>query len=217
MRMYNPEWEAIKDFDFTPRMADVQFDLEGLEIPADHGYPLYQELNRLLPWLAGTPMAGVHPVHGAPSGRNENLVINRRVKLVLRLPVDRLEDARSLVGQQIDPGAGPIKIGALKQRQMTPFQTLYAHFVAMGTEDEVDFLARAKAELEAMDIHCGLICGKKRHMTTPEGEVVGYSLMQHDVTLLQSLRIQEEGLGLHRGYGCGIFIPHKSIKEVAVA
>lgn len=214
MRMYSPEWEAIKDFDYTPSMADAQFDLEGLEIPADHGFALYKELLRCLPWLAGTPEVGVHPVHGAPSGRNENLVINRRVKLLLRLPVERLEDARALVGQVIDPGAGPLKIGALKQRQMTPFQTLYSHFAVMGTEDEAEFLDRAKAELAAKDIHCGLICGKKRRMATPEGIVWGYSLMLHDVTLLQSLKIQEEGLGLHRGYGCGIFIPHKSIKEV---
>lgn len=214
MRMYSPEWEAIKDFDFTPRMADVQFDLEGLEIPADHGCALFRELLRHLPWLADTPGAGVHPVHGAPSGRNANLVINRRVKRVLRLPVDRLEAAQALVGCQIDPGAGPIRIGALKPRQMTPFQTLYSHFVAMGTDDEAEFLDRARAELAAMDIRCGLICGKKRQMATPEGTVWGYSLMLHDVTLLQSLKIQEEGLGLHRGYGCGIFIPHKSIKEV---
>lgn len=214
MRMYNPEWEAIKEFNYQASMAEVQFDLAGLEIPEDHGYSLYQELCRYLPWLAATPAAGVQSVHGAPSGRNANLVINRRVKLVLRVPVDRTRDVEALVGKTIDPGAGPITIGALKVRQLTPCQTLYAHFADFGTADEAEFLARARTELEAMGIQCGLMCGKKRHLTTPEGQVQGYSLMLHDLTLLQSMQVIEQGLGRHRAYGCGIFVPHKSIKEV---
>lgn len=215
MRMYNPEWEAIKDFDYPATMVEAQFDLAGLEIPEDHGYALFQALCRHLPWLAQTPEAAVQSVHGAPSGRNANLVINRRVKLLLRIPVDRAKDAEALVGKTIDAGAGAIVIGALKVRQLMPSQTLYAHFADMGTEDEAEFLARAKAELEAMGIRCGLMCGKRRRLTTPEGQVAGYSLMLHDLTLLQSMQVIERGLGRHRIYGCGIFVPHKSIKEVA--
>jgi hypothetical protein len=48
----------------------------------------------------------MHPMHGAPSGRNANLVINRRVKLVLRLPLDRIERCRALVGQDHRPRRG---------------------------------------------------------------------------------------------------------------
>jgi hypothetical protein len=40
--------------------------------------------------------------------------------------------------------------------------------------------------------------------------------MLHDIDLMQSLVLQERGLGLYRGYGCGIFIPHKSITAVAI-
>lgn len=215
MRMYNPAWEAIRGFAHTASMVDAQFDLEGSEIPADHGYALYQELLRLAPWLAETPQVAVHPVHAGPTGRNANLVINRRVKLVLRVPAERFQALQPLEGQVIDPGAGPLRIGALKRRPMTPFQTLYSHFVAMGVADEVEFLARAQAELDAMGIRCGLICGKRREMATPDGAVVGFSLMLHDVSLEESIRLQETGLGRHRSYGCGVFIPHKSIKEVA--
>jgi len=215
MRMYNPEWEAIKDFDYTPRFKDVQFDLSAAEIPADHAARLYEELVKHLPWLRDTPQAGVHPVLGAPTGRNDNLVINRRVKLVLRLPVERLADARSLVGRQIDPGAGPILIGPSKEKPLTPYATLYSHFVVTGSVDEADFLADVRRLLEDMGIQCGLIPGKQRKMQTPGGIVSGYSLMLHDVSLLQSLALQEVGLGLYRHYGCGTFIPHKSIKEVS--
>lgn len=216
MRMYNPEWEAIKDFEYTPRFIDVQFDLAGSEIPADHGQSLYDALHAQLPWLGESPATGVHPVHGAPTGRNDNLIINRRVKLVLRLPVDRLEDVRSLVGKHLDAGAGTLIIGNLKEKNLTPFATLYSHVVDFGTGDEVEFLQAARAELDKFGVQCGLIPGKKRKMRLAEGEISGYSLMLHDVSLVQSLHIQEDGLGRHRGFGCGIFIPHKSIKEVAI-
>ena len=216
MRMYNPEWEAIKDFKHTSRFKDVQFDIKGLEIPADHGYRLFEALAELLPWLRETPGAGVHPIHGEPTGRNDNLIINRRGKLVFRLPLERLDDIRVLVGKRIDTGAGELVIGDPKEKTLTPFATLYSPLVDFGTADEVDFIGAAHAELEKMDIRCGLIPGKKRKMHLPEGDVWGYSLMLHDVSPEQSLLVQEQGLGRHRAYGCGLFVPHKSIKAVAI-
>ena len=215
MRMYNPEWEAVKDLEFTPRVLDLYYDLVGSEIPADHGPALYREILRHLPWLADTPGAAIHPVHGAPSGRNANLVINRRVKLVLRLPVARLEEARALVGKEIDPGAGPLLIGDLKEKNLTPFGTLYSHFVTLGTADEEAILVEVRRQLDEMGIQCGLIPGMQRKMSTPDGEISGHTLMLHDLSLVHSLAVQEHGLGLHRVWGCGIFIPHKSIKEVS--
>lgn len=216
MRLYNAEWEAIKDFEYAPRFKDVQFDLIGREIPADHGYVLFQALKAVLPWLGETAGEGIHPIHGAPTGRNDNLVINRRVKLVVRVPVEHLDDVRNLVGKRIESGAGELVIGEAKEKQLMPFAYLYAPLVDFGTADEIEFLEAARAELEKMQVQCGLIPGKKRKMALPEGEVWGYSLMLHDVGQEQSLRVQEQGLGRHRAYGCGLFVPHKSIKEVAI-
>jgi CRISPR-associated protein Cas6 len=141
-------------------------------------------------------------------------VINRRVKLVLRLPLYRLAEATALVGKTIDPGAGKLVIGTAREKPLTPYATLYAHFVDVGTTDEAAFIVEARRLLDAMGIPGGLIPGKQRKMHTPNGVIGGYSLMLHDISLMQSLTVQEQGLGLHRGYGCGIFIPHKSIKEV---
>ncbi len=216
MRMYNPEWEAIKEFEHAANLADVQFDLSAGEIPADHGVGLFEQLVKHLPWLSETAGVGVHPVHGAPTGRNDNLVINRRVKLTLRLPVDRLADAEALTGAVLEAGAGPIRVGPLKKRPLVPYATLYSHFVIMGSADEAQFMAEARAELEAMGVRAGLIPGKRRRMRMHEGAVEGYSLMLHDLGLDDSIRVQEQGLGRYRIYGCGIFIPHKSIKEVVI-
>jgi CRISPR-associated protein Cas6 len=216
MRMYNAEWEAIKRLNYTPTVADIQFDISGLEIPADHGYALYEEIVRHLPWLRDQPTAGIHPVHGVPSGRNANLVINRRVKLVLRLPLDRIADAQALVGKEIDPGAGKLRIGDLKEKAVTPYATLYSHFVAVDNDDEALFLEEVRHLMQEIEIQAGVIPGKFHNMHIPKRVIGGYSLMLHDIDLMQSLILQERGLGLHRVYGCGIFIPHKSIKEVAI-
>jgi CRISPR-associated protein Cas6 len=216
MRMYNPDWEAIKDFEYTARYKDVQFDLTGNEIPVDHGQVLFDELMRHLPWLEVEPSVGVHPIHGAPTGRNDNLVINRRIKLVLRIPVERLDDVRALIGKCLDTGTGEVAVGDLKEKMLMPYATLYSPVVDFGIEDEAAFLNAARRELENMGIRCGMIPGKKRKMRLAEGEISGYSLMLHDVSLQQSLQVQEDGLGRHRGFGCGIFVPHKSIKEVAI-
>jgi len=213
--MYNPEWEAIKDLDYTPQAIDAQFDLIGAEIPLDHGEILHRELLRHLPWLEGLSGVGVHPIHGAPSGRNDNMVINRRVKLVLRLPLERVEAVRHLCGQSLELGAGTIRVGDLKTRALMPYATLYSHFVVTGQDDETEFLAAARQGLDALGVQAGLIPGKRRTMCVSVREVSGYSLMLHDVDLIQSMRIQEQGLGLYRSHGCGLFIPHKSIKEVA--
>lgn len=215
MRMYNAEWEALKRLSYTPTVADLQFDLSGFEIPADHGYALYEEIVRHLPWLRDVPEAGVHPVHATPSGRNANLVINRRVKLVLRMPLTRVAEAQALVGKEIDPGAGALRIGDLKEKPVTPYATLYSHFVAVDDTDEAAFLEEVGRRMQDVGIQAGLIPGKFQQMHIPKRVIGGYSLMIHDIDLMQSMILQERGLGLHRGYGCGIFIPHKSIKEVA--
>lgn len=215
MRMYNPEWEAIKELEYTPRMADFLFDLSAGEIPEDHGPALHVELLRHLPWLANTPDAAIHPVHGAPSGRNANLVINRRVKLVLRLPIERRTEVAALSGAHMDPGAGELVIGAMKEKPLIPFSTLYTHFLVCGEGDEASLMLEVRRELDEMGIRCGLIPGKQRKMSSPEGEITGHSLMLHDVELLASLTLQERGLGRFHPWGCGILIPHKSIKEVS--
>jgi CRISPR-associated protein Cas6 len=214
MRLFNPEWEAIKEFQHNASSLDAQFDLSGRELPADHGQLLFEALLAHLPWLADTPDVGIHPIHGEATGRG-TLMINRRAKLVLRLPIPRLEEAKALTGKIIDLGFGPMSIGALKERPLMPFHYLYSPFVDMSTTDEADFLDRAKANLEELGVQAGLIPGKQRKMHTPDGDIGGYSLMLHDVTLADAITVQERGIGKNRLRGCGIFVPHKSIKEVA--
>ena len=41
------------------------------------------------------------------------------------------------------------------------------------------------------------------------GDFVGYSLMLDGLTPVHAQHLMEQGLGPHRLWGCGLFIPHK--------
>jgi CRISPR-associated protein Cas6 len=51
-------------------------------------------------------------------------------------------------------------------------------------------------------------------MQAQDTEIVGYSLMLHELSPDDSLRMQAIGLGKERKFGCGIFVPHKSAAAV---
>jgi len=69
-------------------------------------------------------------------------------------------------------------------------------------------------ELQALAVRTQTVCGK-RHSRQLQGQTLTtFSLMLHALSLEDSLRLQEHGLGPHRLLGCGIFVPHKSAAAV---
>ncbi len=217
MRMYNPEWEAIRHSDLTSPFTDLQFDLEGRGIPADHGQLLYDALLTCLPGLSSLNGLAIHPIAGAPSGRDDTLVLNRRTKLFLRLPSTSVELAKQICGCRIEIRGETLKVGSAKPRPLLPFAELHSPLVVLNANEEVSFLEEAREQLAALGLYdVGLICNKRRTIVATEGEASGFGLMVHGIPPGQSLLLQERGLGLMRNLGCGVFIPHKSIKEVAL-
>jgi hypothetical protein len=60
-----------------------------------------------------------------------------------------------------------------------------------------------------------MMAGKERVVKLPHGgERVTRSLMLAELKQLESIRLQEHGLGDGRKHGCGIFMPQKDIKAV---
>lgn len=209
-------WPENKPEAYTPRMVDAQFDLVGTTIPADSALALSRALVARLPWLGEDAAAGIQHLKGAQTNTGDaTLSINRRTKLFLRVPKDRIDDLRALVGQTIDVGPHRLAIGPFKTREFSPFSNIYAHFVETGSATEEKFVEDIMRELDSrFSLHCGFICGRRQSLEGPEGPLYGFSLMLHDVPAHKSLQLQDEGLGRNRLLGCGIFIPHKSIAPV---
>lgn len=179
-------------------------------LPIDHGYALFLELARLLPWFEGEALGGIHPIHGADTGHGE-LILNHRAKLVVRVTAARVADLMKLSGHTIQVGGNALVIGAAKSKPLTRHTPLFAHSVVTGSEDELDFTNDIIRLLDEMKIDSRFICGKRQTLKTPDGTVSGFSLMLHGLPVEHSLYVQQQGLGKHRKMGCGIFIPHKSI------
>lgn len=188
----------------------MQFDLKGFTIPKDHSYDLFNELVRLLPWLANEPLGGVHAIHGADSGTGQ-LILNRRTKLVIRAATARSNDLMALSGQSITLEGNTLEIGAVKEKPLSPYTPLFAHCVMTGSEDELDFANDILHMLDEMKIDSRFICGKRQTIKTGQGPMSGYSLLLHGLPVEHSILVQQQGLGINRKIGCGIFIPHKSI------
>jgi CRISPR-associated protein Cas6 len=84
------------------------------------------------------------------------------------------------------------------------------------TDSEEAFLEWAVRALRDRRIRVRkALCGKATPLSTPGGMLQTRSLMLADLSHEESVRLQQQGLGLHREMGCGIFIPHKGIEAVA--
>jgi CRISPR-associated protein Cas6 len=194
-------------------VSDIQFELKGDALPIDHAWLLYQGLLSIAPWLAKEETLGIHPVPGIHTGGGE-MILNRRTKLVVRSPSARLADLKQLSGRSFTVGGHTLTLGASKLKPLTQHTPLYAHTVCTGSEEEQAFTRDILNQLDAMNITTRFICGRPQKFFDGEKIATGYSLMLHGLPIEHAIRVQQQGLGLHRKLGCGIFIPHKSITAV---
>jgi CRISPR-associated protein Cas6 len=191
-----------------PDMIDVVFDLDGVVVPDNYPFLLWAELVRCLPWLNTEEGIGVHPLRGSLSG--EELLLSKRTKLILRLPVTRTIQVEQLTGQQLHIAGSVLIVGKSKQRELQAVSTLHAYVIESGV-NEVEFIESMEHKLEEMNVSCNLICDKYRSISFDNQIVSGYGLVLHDLKLPASLSIQRTGLGGARHLGCGIFVPFKAI------
>ena len=204
------EWGSTQ----SGTVIDLRFELRGERLPADYPAMLAEAVLGHLPWLADDPGAGIHPIRGAFTGAG-TLGLSRRTRLVLRVPRVRVQETLVLQGRRLVLGDETLEVGAAKPWPIMANRTLYARQVIAGPEDEIPFVAVLAELLRALAIDCETILGKRSTISTPEGGRSGFSVLLHGIKPAQSLHLQEQGLGAHRLYGCGIVVPHKSVTAVS--
>lgn len=197
-------------------MVDLSFALHGGELPRAHRAALASALQRVLPWLVEGSGMAVHRLNVSTGGGSLAL-LSARTRLTLRLPRDRLADAAALSGAALQVAGHTLHVGAAQPRELLAFGTLYAHFVAARAEaaaagDELAFLDEVAQETAALGIRGRAICG--RHQALENGTLGGYGLMLDGLDREAASRLLECGLGAHRLWGCGVFVPHRSAAAV---
>jgi CRISPR-associated protein Cas6 len=206
-------------------VVDLSYRISCRALPIDHAYSLSRAIHQALPWLADDPGAGVHLIHGAESGngwyRPEDsetalLHLSRRARMMLRLPKDRIEQARELEGAELDIQGHSLTVGAADVKKLSSLSTLFARYVVIEDDaDEEAFLRRVIEEFAALGLDVRkLMCGKEHCFRTPEGTIRTRAVMVADLEPEQSVRLQQKGIGSGQKMGFGLFIPHKGIKAV---
>lgn len=200
--------------DASAEMVDVVFELDSGTVANDHAEALASALRRALPWLDEEPRAGILPLSGLGRGDEFNYV-GRRSRLVIRMPIHRSASVDVLCGSALDLDGAPLGLGRSSLRPLVPVtEVVHSQVVSFGTADEIEFLAACRAELAERGIGGEPVTGRARRIKSASGEVHGFALMLHGLKRVESVAIQESGLGLHRLLGCGLFVPHKSIAAV---
>ncbi|HKJ77360.1 MAG TPA: type I-MYXAN CRISPR-associated protein Cas6/Cmx6 [Gammaproteobacteria bacterium] len=219
--MYWIEEEEEEPFVVPDDIVDLSFTIRCQALQVDHAYALAQAVAEALPWFESEPQAGLHLIHGADSGNGwyrpeegDALIYpSRRTPLVLRLPKERVEDARALTGQTLDLDGFSVEVGEAKERMLSNLTSLYArHVVTEHVDAEERFLEEAVARLKEMGIKFKKVLGGLPAIfRTPEGPVATRSLLVAGLSIEDAVRLQQEGIGPYRKMGCGLFIPHKQV------
>ncbi|KOR31735.1 hypothetical protein TI05_11745 [Achromatium sp. WMS3] len=224
--MYWQEETATDQFQVSEDIIDLVFDINCRELPVDHAHTLATAMTEVLPWIKQNHNIGIHSIYVAgsqngwirPEHNTQNrLLLSKRTKLVLRIPKEQQNLVQQgLTGLTLDIDTCPMQIRQGKPRPLSKHTTLLARYIeATNHEDETDFLHWAAQELDKLAIKIRkALCGKTLTLTTPDGFLKTRSLLLADLSLEESLKLQQQGLGGYKILGCGLFLPYKSIQAV---
>ena len=208
-------------------VADLSFKVSCKQVPLDHAQELSEAILDILPWMADEPEAGIHMIHGASTGNgwqrpdndtnNGCIYLSRRSRMQIRLPKNRHEDARVLIGKTISLGGNELTFGDFQIKMFSPLSTQFARHIILGeNETEEQFVGRVADALKAeMGITLRkALCGLGDTFELDGGKVKTMSIMVADLDPEEAVALQTQGIGNDQMRGFGIFIPHKGINAV---
>lgn len=222
-------WEDEDDktlpFKSPDTVFDVMFSIQCKALPIDHAWVLSQQIQQYFPWITTETGAGIHQIHVAesnngwikPDEENALLFPSKRTKLILRIPSHKFDEIKALSGETLDIEGHEILIGNYKKRSLGNAGVIFAKHMQIDphlTED--DFLTQIAEEIKIRTNTTikKMLCGRRHKIKTSDGILDTIHLMIADLDDETSITIQQEGLGLGRELGCGLFLPHKSIKTL---
>jgi CRISPR-associated protein Cas6 len=188
--------------------VDIAFAVSGGRLPQDHSYELWRALSGAAPALLADPSVAVLPVRGASAGEG-TIVLQRRSRLLMRIPEASIELALLLCNARLDLAGVQVVLGGAKTRPLAPYATLYAHRVAADGDDEARFMKQVAASLLNLGVSADFVVGRRVVTRGPQGDIPGFGLMFPELSARQSLALQVHGIGAHRGLGFGVFVGHK--------
>ena len=206
----------------TSDMIELSFSVDCKELPYDHAFELSSEILNLIPEIKNDKRNAIQTLHGPMSGNGwvrpdgQNIPLSKRAKLIMRINKNQIDDIKTIEGREIKLFGNKLKIGKSKVKSFVIVKDLFCRFIVSDPNiDEDKFLELIQNELRQYNINLRkALCGQSKMIKFGSETFYTRSLMIADLSKKESLRLQEEGVGERRLYGCGIFLPHKSIDAV---
>ena len=201
-------------------IIELAFPTIGNSLPADHGYPLYASLSRLLPSLHSEADGfAIGPILGQYAGDGKLVLTAKRACLRLRLNASDVGNVIALAGKRIVIAGHALRLGVPTVHALAPAPALMARLVTIkGFEEPESFLAAARRQLDELHIaaevsipvvlsgpHAGE--PRRRILRIKDKRVVGFTVHVTGLNDDDSLKLQATGIGGRRKMGCGFFVP----------
>lgn len=193
---------------------DVKFIVlpRGMPLPADHAYPMYSAISRVLPVLHENDDTGIFPITGVQTG-DRNMILTAESRLAIRLDVERIPTILPLAGKSLGLGRTMLQIGVPTVHALIPAATLRSRLVTIkGFMEEDEFIAAVRRQLDLIGIsqEATIHLGKRRTLCIHDKNVVGFEVFLGNLNETDSIQVQETGIGGRRKMGCGLFLPSNS-------
>jgi len=222
--MYWEDDDQEKQKKSSEKIVDISFKVNCNKIAADHAYDLFQAVSKRFPKINTIDNLAIHSVHGAESGAGwerpeTEIYLSKRTRFCIRTPIEHSEEFHDLNGETLKIGKYEMSFSKPTIKKLGITDTLFCRTVVVeNNNSEEEFLKDVSLSLAEMSISVKkMLCGKEHIIQTPNKALVGKTLLITDLEKHDSIKLQELGIGIGKLFGCGIFLPHKSIAPVAIS
>lgn len=195
---------------FVMNQLELRFTLvPSGPIPVDHGHALYGAIKDAVPDLGQVEGLGIHPLRGTYlPGQGLIFLETPRAFLSLRLPLEAVPMALGLAGRTLRVHHGLLQVGACSIESLFPSQNLWARTVTRKFQDVSHEVAKAKLEADLQEAYPGVkfTCRRPRSIRIHQKQILGFEVLAAGLNEDESLRLQREGFGGRRAFGCGLFV-----------
>jgi CRISPR-associated protein Cas6 len=206
-------------------MLEIQFALRGKTLPADHGYALYSAIKRTVLQEKDLPSEVLlSSVSGIPD-QDGRIYLNRSSRLRLRCSAEQSRHWYRLLQNQVLDIRGYL-IRLVQPRLTLPqsSEILKARLVTFKLENIAHhdvpryFLESCQKGLEKLDIKAQVFIDSnvngdlaRRSLKVRNKHIVGYGVVVEGLNEDDSIKLQCQGLGGRKHFGCGWFYPAKEV------
>ena len=183
--------------------------VRGHVVEVDHAHALYGALKGACPGLRDIPGLGIHNLTGTWLGARGELLLGPDAEVRLRLPSACVEVVAALEGCELVVQGRRLQLGQLRRSLLAPFPALWArtvtlHFASMDPAAAREQLRQRFQEAFPWGTPALL---RPRTFRIHGQQILGFEMIVRNLGPRASLRLQVEGFGGRRAFGCGLFVP----------